>query len=147
MNVIEREMQELKEIIENGRINLLPAERVAENILAAGYRKVSKEEYSDYLMLKNNYENAKQEIERLQMDCKRLYRNIGAFRDLIRKETAKEFAEKLKNKLFDFFQENEDLDGKISIGILYIDIIGVEAKDGAVISLGLIDELLQAYEK
>ena len=38
MNVIEREMQELKEIIENGRINLLPAERVAENILAAGYR-------------------------------------------------------------------------------------------------------------
>lgn len=33
-----QEMQELKEIIENGRINLLPAERVAENILAAGYR-------------------------------------------------------------------------------------------------------------
>ena len=53
----------------------------------------------------------------------------------------------MKNKLFDFFQENEDLDGKISIGILYIDIIGVEAKDGAVISLGLIDELLKEYEK
>ena len=34
-----QEMQELKEIIENGRINLLPAERVAENILAAGYGK------------------------------------------------------------------------------------------------------------
>lgn len=34
-----QEMQELKEIIENGRINLLPAERVAENILAAGYQK------------------------------------------------------------------------------------------------------------
>ena len=33
-----QEMQELKEIIENGRINLLPAERVAENILAAGYQ-------------------------------------------------------------------------------------------------------------
>ena len=94
-----QEMQELKGIIENGRINLLPAERVAENILAAGYCKGSKEEYSDYLMLKNNYENAKQEIEKLQTDCKRLYRNIGAFRDLIRKETAKEFAEKLKNRL------------------------------------------------
>ena len=63
------------------------------------------------------------------------------------KQAVKEFAEKLKNKLFDFFQENEDLDGKISTGILYIDIIGVEAKDGAIISLGLIDELLKEYEK
>ena len=39
-----QEMQELKEIIENGRINLLPAERVAENILAAGYCKVDERE-------------------------------------------------------------------------------------------------------
>ena len=28
----------------------------------------------------------------------------------------KQFAEKLKNKLFEFFQDNEELDGKISIG-------------------------------
>ena len=59
----------------------------------------------------------------------------------------KQFAEKLKNKLFDFFQDNEELDGKISVGPLYVDVIGVEAKDGTIISLGIIDELLKEYEK
>ena len=121
MNVIEREMQELKEIIENGRINLLPAERVAENILAAGYRQTFNE--------------------------KRFENNMRAVLEIEKKQAVKEFAEKLKNKLFDFFQENEDLDGKISTGILYIDIIGVEAKDGAIILLGLIDELLKDYKE
>ena len=65
----------------------------------------------------------------------------------IRKEAVKEFAEKVKNKLFEFFQDNEGLDGKISVGVLYVDIIGVEAKDGTIASLGLIDELLKEYEK
>ena len=65
----------------------------------------------------------------------------------IRKEAVKEFAEKVKNKLFEFFQDNEELDGKISVGPLYVDVIGVEAKDGTIISLGLIDELLKEYEK
>lgn len=58
----------------------------------------------------------------------------------------KQFAEKLKNKLFEFFQDNEELDGKISVGPLYVDVIGVEAKDGTIISLGLIDKLLKEYE-
>ena len=82
-------------------------------------------------------------------DCTRHPYTQGCLKDEnnIKWQAVKEFAEKLKNKLFDFFQENEDLDGKISIGILYIDIIGVEAKDRAVISLGLIDELLKEYEK
>lgn len=52
----------------------------------------------------------------------------------------------LKNKLLVFFQENEELDGKIRVGRLYVDIIGVEAKDGAIISLGLIDAILKEYE-
>ena len=65
----------------------------------------------------------------------------------IREETVKEFAEKLKNKLFEFFQDNEERDGKISVGTLYVDVIGVEAKDGTIISLGLIDRLLKEYEK
>lgn len=116
-----QEKQELKEIIENGRINLLPADRVAENILAAGYRQTFNE--------------------------KRFENNMRAVLEIEKKQAVKEFAEKLKNKLFDFFQENEDLDGKISTGILYIDIIGVEAKDGAIISLGLIDELLKDYKE
>ena len=63
------------------------------------------------------------------------------------KETAKEFAEKLKNRLFEFFQDNEELDGKISVGPLYVDVIGVEAKDGTIISLGLVDRLLKEYEE
>lgn len=62
-------------------------------------------------------------------------------------QAVKEFAEKLKNKLFEFFQDNEELDGKISVGPLYVDIIGVEAKDGTIISLGLIDKLLKEYEQ
>ena len=62
-------------------------------------------------------------------------------------DSLKDFTEKLKNKLFEFFQDNEELDGKISVGVLYVDVIGVEAKDGTIISLGLIDELLKEYEK
>ena len=62
-------------------------------------------------------------------------------------KAVKEFAEKLKKKLFDFFEDNEELDGKISTGVLYVEIIGVEAEDGTIISLGLINELLKEYEK
>ena len=81
MNVIEREMQELKEIIENGRINLLPAERVAENILAAGYRKVDERE---------------KEIE------KRFENNMKAVLEIEKKQAVKEFAEKLKARITKF---------------------------------------------
>ena len=66
---------------------------------------------------------------------------------LVELNAVKDFAEKLKNKLFEFFQDNEEFDGKISVGPLYIDVIGVEAKDGTIISLGLIDRLLKEYDK
>ena len=62
-------------------------------------------------------------------------------------QAVKEFAEKLKKKLFEFFQDNEGLDEKISVVTLYVDIIGVDAEDGTIISLGLIDRLLKEYEK
>lgn len=65
---------------------------------------------------------------------------------LVELNAVKEFAEKLKNKLFEFFQDNEELDGKISVGTLYVDVIGVDAKDGTIISLGLIDRLLKEYK-
>ena len=94
MNVIEREMQELKEIIENGRINLLPAERVAENILAAGYRQTFNE--------------------------KRFENNMRAVLEIEKKQAVKEFAEKcmdgvgygsdegiIKNYLDEFMKEYE----------------------------------------
>ena len=66
---------------------------------------------------------------------------------LVEINAVRDFAEKLKNKLFEFFQDNEELDGKISVGLLYVDVIGVEAKDGTIISLGLIDKLLKEYDK
>ena len=65
---------------------------------------------------------------------------------LVEINAVNEFAEKVKNKLFEFFQDNEELDGKISVGPLYVDVIGVKAKDGTIISLGLIDKLLKEYE-
>ena len=57
------------------------------------------------------------------------------------KETAEKFAERLKDKLNEFLDDNEDNDGKINKGICLIEVIGVVAKDGEVISLGLIDEI------
>lgn len=89
-----QEMQELKEIIENGRINLLPAERVAENILAAGYRQTINE--------------------------KRFENNMKAVLEIEKKQAVKEFAEKcmdgvgygsderiIKNYLDEFMKEYE----------------------------------------
>lgn len=89
-----QEMQELKEIIENGRINLLPAERVAENILAAGYRQTFNE--------------------------KRFENNMKAVLEIEKKQAVKEFAEKcmdgvgygsderiIKNYLDEFIKEYE----------------------------------------
>ena len=79
----------------------------------------------------------KQEIE--ESCCKK-------FRE-VKYVAIKEFAEKLKKKLFEFFQDNEGLDEKISVVTLYVDIIGVDAEDGTIISLGLIDRLLKEYEE
>lgn len=58
----------------------------------------------------------------------------------------KEFVEKLKDKLQNFIEDNEDYDGKVNSGILYVDVIGVIGKNGEIISLGLIDELLDAMD-
>ena len=40
----------------------------------------------------------------------------------VKHEAVKEFAEKLKKKLFECFQDNEGLDEKISVVTLYVDI-------------------------
>lgn len=78
-------------------------------------------------------------------DCTRHLYTQGCLKDEnnIKRQAVKEFTDKLKIKLFEFFQDNEELDGKISVGPLYVEVIGVEAKDGTIISLGLIDELLK----
>lgn len=62
------------------------------------------------------------------------------------KQAVKEFAEKLKERLCVFFDENENNDGSIDKGILLVDIIGVEAENGDTVSIGMIDDLLKEYE-
>ena len=92
-------------------------------------------------------ENYKKEIKKLKEQLAEYKKSIDKFIKDRNAQAVKEFAEKLKNKLFEFFQDNEELDGKISVGPLYVDVIGVEAKDGTIISLGLIDKLLKEYDK
>lgn len=66
--------------------------------------------------------------------------------NIYKRKAVKAFAEKLKEKLLNFIEDNEDYDGKVSSEILYIDVIGIIGKNGDIISLGLIDELLKEYE-
>lgn len=70
---------------------------IAESLYKAGYRNVSNgavvltaEENSEYLKLKADIENAKEIIDFLQKDNKRLFNSIATYKDLVRKETAKE---------------------------------------------------------
>lgn len=101
------------------------------------------------------FDRLEAENERLTEKLKQVLLSIDTVKEMNamcnideqKKQAVKEFAEKLKNKLCDFFNDNEDNDGKISKGILIVDIIGVEAKDGTIISLGIIDELLKEYQK
>ena len=96
--------------------------------------------------LERTLEECREELERLKEKLAEYKNTIYEFKKNRELKSVKNFAEMLKKKLFDFFQENEELDGKISTGILYVDIIGVEAEDGAIISLGLIDRLLKEYK-
>ena len=97
--------------------------------------------------LKNRIAEFGKEIEENASYVKGYADGIKNTYEVVMHDKLKQFAEKLKNKLFEFFQDNEELDRKISIGPLYVDIIGIEAKDGTIISLGLIDETLKEYEK
>lgn len=103
--------------------------------------------HPDFDLVYKLYFEQKDRIVELEKE-NALIKNSVAMRDYktleeISNNKVKQFAEKFKNKLFDFFQDNEELDGKISVGPLYVDVIGVEAKDGTIISLGLIDRLLK----
>lgn len=103
--------------------------------------------HPDFDLVYKLYFEQKDRVAELEKE-NALIKNSAAMRDYktleeISNNKVKQFAEKLKNKLFEFFQDNEELDGKISVGPLYVDVIGVEAKDGTIISLGLINELLK----
>lgn len=55
------------------------------------------------------------------------------------------FATELSKKLCEFLDENEDNAGKIDKAIFLIDVIGVTAKDGTVISKGIIDKVMEEF--
>ncbi len=57
---------------------------------------LSKEEYSDYLTTKLNYEFVKSANEQLQIDNKRLYSNLAKYKEAVQIETAKEIFKWLK---------------------------------------------------
>ena len=59
------------------------------------------EEHSDYLVMKDAHQNAIERCEKLQADNERLYKNIGKFKDAVRKETEEKFAKMLKEE-FDY---------------------------------------------
>ena len=60
-----------------------------------------------------------------------------------RKKTARKFAKRLKEKLNEWLEDNEDLNGKIDFGIAMIELIGVKSLDGEVIAESLIDEIFE----
>ena len=64
-------------------------------IIPDGAVVLTKEEYSDYLLLKNDYKHASEKLKELQGDNERLYRNLGKFKDSVRKETAREILKEL----------------------------------------------------
>ena len=103
-------------------------------------------DYADILTLINELESDNERLKTQLAQANAGIVNCSGCK-LVEINAVNEFAEKVKNKLFEFFQDNEELDGKISVGPLYVDVIGVEAKDGTIISLGLIDKLLKEYEK
>ena len=81
---------------------------LSRHLVAKGYRKIpegsvvlTSEQYSNYLILQTNEEWLKNKVTELQTDNKRLYKNIGKFKESVRKETAEKFAEKVQDYLND----------------------------------------------
>ena len=66
---------------------------------------LTREEYSDYLVMKDAHQNAIERCEKLQADNERLYKNIGKFKDAVLKETAEKFAERLKERFNPYYTE------------------------------------------
>lgn len=84
-------------------------------------------------------------IEKREEENEQFLENMKNVLEIEKKQAVKEFAEKLKERLCVFFDENENNDGSIDKALLLISIIGVRAKDGTTISIGMIDDLLKEY--
>ena len=78
----------------------------AEKMSEKGYRKIpegavvlTREAYSDYLVMKDDHQNAIERCAKLQADNERLYKNIGKFKDAVRKETAEKYHTKVNEAI------------------------------------------------
>lgn len=125
---------------------------ISERLFENGYRKIPEDNIRE---AENNSLKRVDEFAECRncsawsgSDCTRHPYTQGCLKDenSIKRQAVKEFAEKLKEGLCVFFDENENNDGSIDKGILLVDIIGVEAKNGDTISIGMIDDLLKEYE-
>lgn len=99
-------IEEMAKIIDNNHGFIVSSVETAQALYNAGYRKIPEgavvltaEQFSDYLTLKSSHKNAVERCEKLQSDNERLYKNIGKFKDIVRKEMAEKFAERLKEVL------------------------------------------------
>ena len=114
---------------------------IAKTLYNAGYRKVDldNEAAKEIALLKSELKKELDEHEAFVNNMKNVL-------EIEKKNAVKEFAEKLKERLCVFFDENENNDGGIDKALLLVDIIGVKEKDGSTISIGMIDDLLKEYE-
>ena len=99
---MDEKIEEMAEVMYG--VEAFELETLAEALYNAGYRKIPEnavvlnaEQFSDYLTLKDSHKNAVERCEKLQADNERLYKSIGKFKDIVRKETAEKF-ERLANE-------------------------------------------------
>lgn len=110
---------------------------LAEKLYKRGYQNckdkvvLTREEYSDYLILQQNHEFIRERAKELQADNERLYKNLGKFKDIARKETAREIIETAKFLI----EERNGMDG--------FDLEDVSV-DGVIVS-EVFDELAKQY--
>ncbi len=100
-----KRLADLEDKIENGTLRERP--EVTRLIFTRDEKDpvmlITKEEYSNYLVLKNDYAHAKEQCEKLQADNERLYNNIGKFKESVRKETAKEILKSVLEDVGEFY--------------------------------------------
>lgn len=149
---IEEMATELSRTNEKNSLGLRESEidLFSSDLYAAGYRKIDGDNYVSREWHDEQVLHLESELERLKSEKENVERNCAVItKDELKeykRQAVKEFAEKLKSELCDYFDWNEDKDGKIDKGLLLSDVIGVETKDGTAVSLGLIDKLLKEYK-
>lgn len=84
---------------------------------------LSKEKYSDYLILQQNHEFIREKAKELQADNERLYKNLGKFKGLVSKETAE--------KIYDFVERYimDDAEVELLVKQWFEEQFGVEIKE------------------